>query len=124
MADLDPAGSRLVVGKRRAAYRRQRPVSAVIEGRHRAGARTVVRVAHEQLTGIRGTELAPERADPFGGEGRSRRGGQAPIATHHEAVEQGAVHPRADELRTVTVEEHLTWLRPVRQREGRAGDRL
>jgi hypothetical protein len=70
MGDLHPARSRLQVGERGSSDRRQRPIGGVAERRDRAGAGAgVVRVGHKQLTGVRGTELAPERAQALGGKG-------------------------------------------------------
>ena len=64
MADLDPARRGLVVGERRTADRRQRPVPGHVEGRDGAEPGPVVGVGDEQLERVGRAELATEGPRP------------------------------------------------------------
>lgn len=68
-------------------------------------------------------ELAPKRAEALRGKRRGRRSRQASIRTNGEAVDQRGADPRSNELGSVAVEENITGRGPVRQGNGRAGQR-
>jgi hypothetical protein len=70
VADLDPAGRRLIVRERRGPDGRQRGVGCHPARRHRPGVRGgVVGVGNQELTHAGWPELAAKRARPWAGNG-------------------------------------------------------
>src|SRR5207249_3547836 len=127
--DFEPAGRVLKVSKRRGANRAQRAVRRDAERGNRPQVSTaVVSVRNEKLVGAGGPKFASEGAAALGHEGRARRGGQRSISIDAEAVDLGVgigcayAHPC--QPRTVRTEENVARLGRIRQRVGRAGDRL
>ena len=74
--------------------------------------------------GFVGRNSLPNGPSALRRERRTGGRGQPAVAADGEAVDQRRVDARADELRPVAVEQHVTRLRAVGQRDRRAGDRM